>query len=634
MGVGTQQTSTEAPATQLGGGNHRQISIGDNPPPSELPLQTEQAERENTHISAEQPFDLLSPERVKRALQSFFDNIYPLPTFSFLHKASLLRWNQTGQADHCLLLSIIAITSRLPGRDAAELNLGTRCSALAQNIILKDQGRPNIIKAQSLLLTIRYHMWSGNTSEALILMATLARFAFALRLNYENPNLCSLAQESRRRLMWAVYVLDTFLAGGIPDFTLCPSSVLHTSLPNQETTFELDTSYVNVSLHGPDDCSEGGDIGLLGYYIRVIYLRDSVLRRTKEVALSPQQVQMIPTVTNDLSSQLDHFALSLPQSVALSEKNLHLRAYSKWLPRYIIMHLWFQQCYCDLYRCFFPNLRESFHQETLYQLDPQFILDCQAKCLQHARQIATVCSLVRGLDFDNLVLDIETAECVYQAGRILLHGSQITLEEMHPPEPSTVGLVNDCILFIEQLALMFPTAGPIAKDLNTILHHSRSISVSSNDDPNLPELQTRQRRRPSTLNGRQIISKHSSLNRSQLNDESISEDMPFLESRPTELQASAPVAAGEHFVSPEAPRGRSAQQLDDPNTAFTSRGLGVIPGLTMPGGIPDPRGQDLWDQTSAFEGAWDVAIFHPMYDQQDIWPALNFFPTHIDMDKS
>lgn len=222
--------------------------------------------------------DLLTPGRIKKALQSFFDSVYPLPTFSFLHKASLLRWNQTGQADHCLLLSLIAITSRLPGRDPAEVNLGVRCSAVAQNMILKDQGRPNIIKAQSLLLIIRYHMWSGNTTEALILMATLARFAFALRLNYENPRLCSLAQESRRRLIWAIYVLDTFLAGGLPEFTLCSSNVLHLSLPNKETAFELDTSYSNFPLHGSDDSPQSEEMGLLAYYIRIIYLRDSVLR--------------------------------------------------------------------------------------------------------------------------------------------------------------------------------------------------------------------------------------------------------------------------------------------------------------------------------------------------------------------
>lgn len=125
------------------------------------------------------------------------------------------------------------------------------------------------------------------------------------------------------------------------------------------------------------------------------------------------------------------------------------------------MHLWFQQCYCDLYRCFFNNLRESYRRELLYQLDFEFVLDGQVKCLQHARQIATICSLFRGLGSDDTVLDVETAECVYQAGRILLHGSQITMEGNETFESSTVGLVNECILFIEHLALMFPTAVPI-----------------------------------------------------------------------------------------------------------------------------------------------------------------------------
>lgn len=126
-------------------------------------------------------------------------------------------------------------------------------------------------------------MWSGDTTEALMLMATLTRFAFTLRLNYGNPKLCSLAQESRRRLMWSIYVLDTFLAGGLPEFTLCPSGVLHLSLPNEETAFELDTSYANVPLCRSTNESDMADIGLLGYYIRVIYLRDTVLRYASKV---------------------------------------------------------------------------------------------------------------------------------------------------------------------------------------------------------------------------------------------------------------------------------------------------------------------------------------------------------------
>jgi hypothetical protein len=75
-------------------------------------------------------------------------------------------------------------------------------------------------------------MWTGTFTEALMLMGTLTRFAFALRLNYENPNICSLAQESRRRLMWGIYILDTMLVDGAPKFTRCPSNVMHIHLPS------------------------------------------------------------------------------------------------------------------------------------------------------------------------------------------------------------------------------------------------------------------------------------------------------------------------------------------------------------------------------------------------------------------
>lgn len=189
-----------------------------------------------------------------------------------------MRWYQAGQADHCLLLSIVAITSRLSGLGPLELDHGRLCAELAQKLILRDQRKPTVIKAQALLLIIRYQIWNREFMTALVLMATLSRFAFALRFNYENPNLCSLAQESRRRLMWAIFILDTMLAGDLPDFTLCPSSVIHVQLPCTESNFELDISGPSVPLRWDNGSSEIKDLGLLAYYIRVISLRDRILR--------------------------------------------------------------------------------------------------------------------------------------------------------------------------------------------------------------------------------------------------------------------------------------------------------------------------------------------------------------------
>lgn len=161
------------------------------------------------------------------------------------------------------------------------------------------------------------------------------------------------------------------------------------------------------------------------------------------------------------------------------------------------------------------------------------------------------------------------------------------------------------------------------------MHRSRSISVTSNDDLAIPGTRSTARGHES-VGGRQIISKHSSLNRSHLNDEAVSEDMPFVESRRGEHHDSLSVAEGGSFVSTEMP---VSERIPEP-VPISIPSFGFMPRFNLSQGIPDPRGEDLWNQTSAFEGAWDVAFSHPMNDQQDMWPSLSFFPNNADLDRS
>lgn len=128
-----------------------------------------------------------------------------------------------------------------------------------------------------------------------------------------------------------------------------------------------------------------------------------------------------------------------------------------------MIHIWWHQCHCDLYRCFLANLRESLPQRTLDQLPSQFVLDCQAKGFQHARAIADVCSLVTGIGSDALVLDMETAECAYQAGRILIHATPTHTQALVAPFSLVIQQVNSCILFIKGLAAVFPTVSTIVR---------------------------------------------------------------------------------------------------------------------------------------------------------------------------
>lgn len=221
---------------------------------------------------------ILTHDRITAAFDRFFRFLHPLPALAFLHRASLLQLYRHDRADQALLFAIIAITSRIPGTDAEEVELGAHCANMSEDLIMKDIRRPSILKAQALLLIIRYRMWTGSSSAAFILMATLSRQAFALRLNYESSRHNFLVQESRRRLMWAIYIVDKTFSGGLHEFTLCYSDDMHIRLPSHETNFELDIEtnmeYLTAKQSSPSDSKPG----LLGSYVKMMDIRYSILK--------------------------------------------------------------------------------------------------------------------------------------------------------------------------------------------------------------------------------------------------------------------------------------------------------------------------------------------------------------------
>ena len=101
----------------------------------------------------------------------------------------------------------------------------------------------------------------------------------------------------------------------------------------------------------------------------------------------------------------------------------------------------------------------------------------------------------------------------------------------------------------------------------------------------------------------------------------------------TDSRTPIPVLENGTLTSIETPSGGvRLNHGDGPNIYLPSHDPGIFHTPALLRGTLGFAGQDMWNQTSAFEGASDVAIFHPMYDQQDFWHDLNFFPGHIDMD--
>ncbi|RAQ57822.1 hypothetical protein COH20_004106 [Aspergillus flavus] len=512
---------------------------------------------------------------IQIALDIFFERIYPLPGYAFLHRASLYDRFHRGQADQSLLLSIIAISISLTETDSSKREYAAQCLKRAEQLIINNLSQPSIIRTQALLLIVRCMMCLGEYSSAFPLVSLLSRFAFSLRLNYDNQRVCFLAREARRRLMWAIYMLDQTWAAGLLEFTTCPVDAIYVGLPYPEETWELDVCpETDVQLKSQTKLP-----GLLAANVGVCYLRDKVLRHAKRFAAGSCSATEILYGIRELETELGQFYLRLPPSSAYSERNLRLRAHSLWLPRFILLHVLWHQCYCDLYRCITSGLIESVPASTLNQFDPVFVLKCREQCTHHAVQIASIITSLIDLRLEISVLPLDMAVCAYQCIRLLVYGQRIYGHKIPVSRERVEQYQRSCLQTIQTVARTSPSVQTIERDLKDLIDETQDQNAH-------PENRHRniQQQGP-----RQILSIHSLIARSEFVDDS--EELAFQDAHAGD-NASVYQKDNHEYSGPLDTLG-----LPSPLPSFDSV-EGMTPGPTMT--------SQMWLQgPNAFEGAWD-----------------------------
>jgi hypothetical protein len=110
-----------------------------------------------------------------------------------------------------------------------------------------------------------------------MLAALAARTAVALRLNYEHSALPYVAQEARRRLYWALYLLDDYFCVGLREFELCPEETIYLQLPCREEVFEAGQKCQTGTLQ-PSPSDDVVAMGLRGTAIRLTSARRAIMR--------------------------------------------------------------------------------------------------------------------------------------------------------------------------------------------------------------------------------------------------------------------------------------------------------------------------------------------------------------------
>jgi hypothetical protein len=386
-------------------------------------------------------------------LDAFFQHIHPLPVYSFFHKASLIHRFEAGLLKPGLLLALIGTTCEMLEMGSLTKEIARHCLSKAETMVVEDIGTPSAVKIQALVLIVKAHCRQGRMTAAFVLFAVAARFAYALRLNHETPDLCFLERESRRRLMWSLFMVDMILAGGIRELALCPAESMYIQLPCQERNFELDLEQKTEPLQPVTNQPTSDNFGSLAAYVRICWLRYRILQTTKEAVLSKgEAVDQLPTKIEQLASDLAAYEAHLPPDLRFSKRNLQLRAYSPRLSPYILIHIFCRQCYCDLYRVVMTGLKEALREDQLQRLDPNIVSEYSWKCFESSKELSKVLSCIQAVKNRVLTMDADIQICAYQCVRLLLQCYRQRDRTVHQVAPNTFHeLISQCAAAIEAM---------------------------------------------------------------------------------------------------------------------------------------------------------------------------------------
>ncbi|KAK0614573.1 hypothetical protein B0T14DRAFT_539968 [Immersiella caudata] len=431
-----------------------------------------------------------------RVFDAFFRHVHHIPMFCFLHRASLMDRYHAGTLDRALLLAMIGITALLtdlgPGMD----EYGERCIEESAALCLAELEKLSILRLQALVIVVKHRILSKKFASAFMLHAVASRFASALRLNHESPNLCFLARESRRRLMWSIYMIDSSLAAGQPDFALWGDAErqIHIQLPCNERHFEFDLPETTELLRPPPPDHEGiapplpDVVGFIALHVRIHWMRTKILQLSTKLATAPslEDIAALPGQCADLASQLEAFEARLPLSFRWSEANLRLRTYSPRLGIFVMTHVWWRQCYLDLYRLFLSGLKEALPPVALAQLDPHFVAQCRRSCYEHAKAMADMFAQLLTLGNGTPVTDIDLPGCAFQCSRMLYHGLQTAADEMGFTLEGVQELASVCLRAAKQCTAGSACAS-IQADIDKLIREGLELVIPDPSQiPNLP----------------------------------------------------------------------------------------------------------------------------------------------------
>lgn len=147
---------------------------------------------------------------------------------------------------------------------------------------------------------------------------------------------------------------------------------------------------------------------------------------------------------------------SLPPELQWTQDNLLFRAYSPSLTSFVMLHTFWHQGHCDLFRPSIRGIQESVPDDALDDAPSDYLTHLRQKSLKSALKLAEIWSEVVNLGVETPIKDSSIAACAYQCAKIVtsLNGTVSIGADL--PDMSPVKAVEACLNILEDLRNIYP----------------------------------------------------------------------------------------------------------------------------------------------------------------------------------
>lgn len=218
---------------------------------------------------------------VRQCIEAFFEHVYPIPCYSYLHRPTFLRkWSQ-GFSEIRLLKAVCGLGARFICNDQSEHQaLLTDWMNAAETEVMGNLATFSVTDVETLQLVALDHCITRQFARMMIASGLAARLAYIMRLNCEDTKPPFVVRESRRRLMWSIFAFDTLYSSGRSELTSCARGTIRLQLPCSERHFFRDNPVTTESIQhdARSDRTISDTIGTTAFLLRILDVRDRIQR--------------------------------------------------------------------------------------------------------------------------------------------------------------------------------------------------------------------------------------------------------------------------------------------------------------------------------------------------------------------